>query len=176
MQTTVDVFVYGTLRTGEGLSGWLQGKQRTLATTRGNLYFARYHTGFPLARLNEDGTIIGELIEGVPYDEFLRCADMEEAAGYLTMSVPVDVEDRGRVHAYAFHYPGPVGAKIVTGDWFDQRATATGADVFNEAEERMVVLRRTFGDNSVKIERHIHRQEAAGKYTTDLADAMLDLL
>lgn len=86
----VPVFVYGTLRDGGRLhSGYSEGivKIRHEATTSGMIYFPG-HFGFPGARFDHEGTIIGDLL-WYPLEarSLVRVIGMELSAGYSLVVV-----------------------------------------------------------------------------------------
>ena len=121
------VFVYGTLRVGEGNYRWCAdgiATDKTLqgARTEGDLYFVGGRTGsYPVANVFGSGTIVGDLLwfdsESMEYRDM---CEMEFGARYVPVTRPVAHSSHtGWLHALVWHYPyyENCGAKIPHGDW-----------------------------------------------------------
>lgn len=121
MGDLIPVFVYGTLRVGHGNHSWAIEAVRhyvTDVTAEGAIYFVGPYGGYPVAKFDEPGTILGDILwmdAGHPtYREVVR---MEIGAGYELRTVAVST-DEGEVKCQAFHYiRRPGGPQIPSGDW-----------------------------------------------------------
>lgn len=119
----VPVFVYGTLRYGEGNFHWCADAVKAVekdCTASGAIYFA--WTGkstYPVARFDERGTILGDILWFDRYDPLYdRVVEMEQGAGYISVPVKVTAPDGAVYVCDAFHYcRTPQGEKITSGDW-----------------------------------------------------------
>lgn len=118
----IDLFVYGTLRTGQPLADWLESSTlwKRPAYIKGTLY-PIYSGAYPVAFLDEDGLIFGEIRTCAMTDSFIQCVMMEQGAGYVPLEVPVldkDGKDTEKL-CVAFHFPHrkPGTARITSGDW-----------------------------------------------------------
>jgi len=120
---TVAMFVYGTLRPGHGNYRWAArgvDESRTVRDVRigGDLYFVHGSGGYPVAKLDGEGEIVGDVVffyeDSPEYHDVYR---MEDGAGYdLIQVVPEDWDSD--VPVYAWHYRGePRGKQIRSGDW-----------------------------------------------------------
>lgn len=124
----IPLFVYGTLRDGGRLHyGYAEGirKIRHEAQANGVLYFPG-HRGFPGARFDEDGTMIGDLlwypIEAETFHSVIR---MELGAGYSLVAVqatynrPTGRPHRKVIEALAFQHDhsGPHYERVPGNDW-----------------------------------------------------------
>jgi gamma-glutamylcyclotransferase (GGCT)/AIG2-like uncharacterized protein YtfP len=127
----VAMFVYGTLRPGQwNHSG--DGEVRPPmegCTIEGRIYFVWDNSGYPVAKLDEEGRIIGDVLflddESSEYESIVR---MERGAGYEPRDVAVRIEDEdGTVRefgAVAWHYiDKPRGELIRSGDWHREYLT-----------------------------------------------------
>lgn len=119
----VPVFVYGTLRIGEGNWLWARSAVRHEVSdvrASGRLYFVSGQWGFPVAKLDEAGIIVGDVLWFDPahpaYDDVM---EMEIGAGYECREIEVTTsDDSERIDCIAFHYQGlPRGELIKDGDW-----------------------------------------------------------
>lgn len=122
MTDTIDLFVYGTLRTGQPLSSWLDGCTvwTEPACIEGRLYPA-HSRQYPVAKLSEPGLIHGEIRVCETGPQLDTCIDMEIRSGYVAQEVTVLTElgdETGRT-ALAFHYlyRPPTSICISSGDW-----------------------------------------------------------
>jgi gamma-glutamylcyclotransferase (GGCT)/AIG2-like uncharacterized protein YtfP len=129
----IKAFVYGTLRVGEYNYKWTSGDivdEILNVTTTGGIYFVSPHGGYPVAKLDEPGTIIGDILV-YPEDshDWDRIYSMESGAGYVLCPIVVTTQDGEKIQAVAWHYKGvPMGPKIPDGDW----ARAASADFLSE--------------------------------------------
>lgn len=118
----IPVFVYGTLRIGEGNYLWAREAVRHETpdvTTKGRIYFVRSRITFPVAKFERDGTIKGDLLWFDPeHPVFSEVVDMEVGAGYVVQEIEVE-DTRGDTHeALGFQYlMEPQGDWIQNGDW-----------------------------------------------------------
>lgn len=118
----VPVFVYGTLRYGEGNYSWCQDAVRYVlrnCATEGRIYWVYGTQGYPVAKLDEDGKIKGDILwfekDHPDYRDVVR---MELGAGYEIRNVRVECEGGEHRDCLAFHYIGkPNGRLISSGDW-----------------------------------------------------------
>lgn len=116
------IFVYGTLRTGESLSGCLPATApRKLARARGRLHYAAGSSGIPvmLPPLTCDDWVLGELVE---VDQFSRSASnvtaMELEAGYNAEWYRVHTNDGETVDALVYVWRhDDYGSLIPSGDY-----------------------------------------------------------
>lgn len=120
----IPVFVYGTLRVGQGNFRWAQEAVRHVllnCTTKGRIYFVHGRRGFPVAKLDEEGTILGDVLWFDPqHPDFDGVVSMELGAGYEMKDVTVTTED-GELEACAFHYIwDDMGEWIRSGDWVSE--------------------------------------------------------
>lgn len=122
------VFVYGTLRPGE------YNYDRTIkdavrwciqpAEVRGRLYHVLGSNDqrpiYPVAKLDEEGTIKGVLLGLDPnHPGVQHMISMELGAGYVAMATSVRYGSRVQ-DAAVFHYDGTrLGGLITSGDWAD---------------------------------------------------------
>lgn len=117
----LNLFVYGTLRTGQPLAGWLTSitSETTPGYIKGKLYPT--HRGFPIADTTEEGIIVGEVKRCKVSMQLLACIDMEKAAGYELVSVPLLNEfgqyQKQKVATFHFPYRKPIQKHIESGDW-----------------------------------------------------------
>lgn len=115
-------FVYGTLRSGQGNYHWCQAavRRETLnVRANGRLYFVSGHTGYPVAKLDENGIILGDVLWFDPvHPDFDAVVQMETGAGYECRDIEVLTEESERIDCMAFHYIWtPRGELIPDGDW-----------------------------------------------------------
>ena len=118
----VPVFVYGTLRFGEGNYAWCQNAVRYVlrdCRANGRIYFVFRQRGFPVAKLDEDGEIVGDILWFDPtHPDYEAVVRMELNAGYEMVSITVRCEGGEHRDAFGFHYTGkPEGCLIPDGDW-----------------------------------------------------------
>lgn len=119
------MFVYGTLRPGHGNYTMLEGavlSDMKEGTTKGRLYHVHGGTDawpiYPVARFDEEGTIVGALLEVDASNRHVMAVQrMELGAGYLAQTVEVTTTDGEKVQALAWHYPHTTGPRIESGDW-----------------------------------------------------------
>lgn len=120
------IFVYGTLRVGGHLEGWLPERlPREPATVTGfALHYAPHH-GFPyLVKTGDDRDLVYGEIVTVPADDAeavsaaLSVSAMERSAGYEVEGVTAILKSGCEVLADAFVWPWPHrGERIESGDW-----------------------------------------------------------
>lgn len=129
----IKAFVYGTLRIGQYNYEWSSGDvvdEIANVTTTGDLYFVDpYGRGYPVAKLDGSGTIIGDvLVYPDDSDDWAKVYYMESHAGYELREIVVDTP-AGPLGAVAWHYVHrPVGPKIEDGDW----CRAAGQKILSE--------------------------------------------
>lgn len=120
------VFVYGTLRVGQGNYGWCAGGVfvgRTIqdAVTQGDLYFVAGPNSFPVADAYGEGCITGDVLYFDPESEhYEQMCEMEMGAGYVPVVVEVAHPDYpGVIKALMWHYNRPLLGRIQIphGDW-----------------------------------------------------------
>lgn len=115
----VPVFVYGTLRVGEGNYSWCADavvEVREDCTTQGRIY----DHGYPVAKFDEQGTIKGDVLWFDPtHRAYERVCRMEFGAGYGMVEIKAEDSETGEViPCWGFHYMHmPRGALIESGDW-----------------------------------------------------------
>jgi gamma-glutamylcyclotransferase (GGCT)/AIG2-like uncharacterized protein YtfP len=116
-------FVYGSLRPGdynhERVGGSTDARP---ATTKGQLYDSGH--GYPLAKLDEEGTIVGDVVYFGP-EAWKDIVDMEEGAGYVMQEVTVTfTDDDSSATIPAWHYERDIEPDwqdpVSSGDWFDR--------------------------------------------------------
>lgn len=118
----INAFVYGTLRVGEHNYGWASGDvidEIVNVTTTGGIYFVSSDGGYPVAKLDEPGTIIGDVLV-YPEDsrDWSLICQMEEGAGYELREIEVTLVNGLTMPAVAWHYKRePWGSRIEDGDW-----------------------------------------------------------
>lgn len=113
-------FVYGTLRPGdynhERVGGSTDARR---ATASGRLYCVFPSGGYPGAKFQEEGTIVGDVVY-FGHKRWPFIMDMETGAGYSLVEIPVTYEDGSVETMRAFQYDRqPDGPWIESGDWFD---------------------------------------------------------
>lgn len=118
-----DLFVYGTLRTGEPLHGWLEPHilNKRDAIING-LLFEFGNGSFPVALLGRTGMIRGEVFTLYMCNEVSECINMEVSAGYeprVVKTYHLDGTQAEDAVAFHFGYPHLLGERIPSGDWFD---------------------------------------------------------
>jgi gamma-glutamylcyclotransferase (GGCT)/AIG2-like uncharacterized protein YtfP len=117
----IPIFVYGTLRVGHSNYGWCSHAVKrylTGATASGRIYFVRDDIGYPVAKFDEKGIIVGDILWFDPkIRETETVIDMERRAGY-SMN-PIKAAHEGVYYeCFGFHYQGDdFGKRIVSGDW-----------------------------------------------------------
>lgn len=121
------LFVYGTLQPGCGnyerfLEGGVLRFSRGV-TVEGRVYFAFPNGGYPVAKLDEEGTIKGTLVVmDAGYEGLHAAIEMEEGAGYVCKQVTATMPDGSTKNVFAFHYAfDPRGDLIEHGDWEEER-------------------------------------------------------
>lgn len=118
---TLDLFAYGTLRTGEPLHNWIEPDiiERRDATING-LLFEFSNGSYPVAVLGKTGVIHGEVFR-LPYTyEVISCIQMEINAGYeprMVMTYDANSDPAGEAVVFHFPYRDLVGERIPSGDW-----------------------------------------------------------
>jgi gamma-glutamylcyclotransferase (GGCT)/AIG2-like uncharacterized protein YtfP len=118
----IPVFVYGTLRVGQYNFGVVRKAVRDIAENciaSGSIYFYGGRRGYPIAKFDEVGDILGDVLWCDPshpgYDRMMR---MELGAGYESREISVRKPDGDVIECIAFHYIGtPKGEWIQSGDW-----------------------------------------------------------
>lgn len=131
-ENAVELFVYGTLRTGQPLENWLEPctVEKTMGVcVRGRIY-PSYNRHYPVAFLDESGLIHGEVRTCSLSEPFYATVKMEMRAGYKLQRVPLlDKEGSfmGR-RVMAFHFLGrhPTKNCIPSGDWVKYEETRYG--------------------------------------------------
>ncbi len=126
---TMNLFMYGTLRVGhwnhpmlsEGvISSYMN------VTTEGKLYYAKYRdmqAGFPCARFDHDGIIVGDLlVVDAEHEGVQDTHRMEIGAGYVPRDIVINLEDGTPMPAVGWQWKREeLGKHIVTGDWERER-------------------------------------------------------
>lgn len=118
----VPVFVYGTLRLGHNNFSWAQDAvvyALTDCTAEGTIYFVSPGGGYPVAKFDEVGTIIGDVLWFDPkHPEYNAVVQMEINAGYELRSITITHPDGTKMQCLTFHYlRKPGGPRIEDGDW-----------------------------------------------------------
>ncbi len=115
----IPMFVYGTLRPGRYNAWYSAERIDRNCTTNGQIFFVSELGGFPVAKLDAEGTIIGDVIwleEGG--EDHVSIDRMERGAGYEMRSIQVCTPEGRTFEAYAWHYKyEPMGPLIEDGDW-----------------------------------------------------------
>ncbi len=116
------VFVYGTLRIGEWNYRWAQPAIRSeLAdcVAEGSIYFVMPDGGYPVAKLDEAGEIIGDVLWfDTSHPEYHSVVEMEIGAGYTMREITVLTPDDEKLVVVSFHFiHTPRGDLIASGDW-----------------------------------------------------------
>lgn len=125
----VPMFVYGTLRPNtirsrdgsESSWGW-NGTDKVIrnVTINGNLWYISGEGSFPVAKLDTDGTIIGDVIM---YDRtsglYHHVCDVEYGAGYDMIEVEATLSDGSTQMVMAWHWEGNVSKRrpVPGNDW-----------------------------------------------------------
>ena len=125
MADLVPMFVYGTLRPGSYNAWYASDRVDRDCTVNGRIYFVSREGGYPVAKLDEEGTIHGDVIwlEDDSDDYAAICA-MEEGAGYTSRWVEVVDSEGQSYEAWAWHYDyEPGGRWIESGDWRREHAS-----------------------------------------------------
>lgn len=121
----VPVFVYGTLRVDQYNYDWCKRAVRHSVIdckAKGNLYWVHDKSGYPVAKFDEDGEIIGDVLYFDPtsktYDDVVS---MELGAGYEVREIEVRTPEGETLECIAFHYVDrPRGEWIKSGDWVSE--------------------------------------------------------
>lgn len=118
----VAVFVYGTLRYGEGNYSWCQEAVRYVlrdCKVDGRIYWVYDTQGYPVAKLDEDGKIVGDILWFErDHPIYRNVVSMEIRAGYEIRNIRVECEGGEHRDCIAFHYTNkPTGRLIKSGDW-----------------------------------------------------------
>lgn len=121
-EDAVPVFVYGTLRYGEGNYQWCSDAVVAVLRdchTDGRIYWVSGRSGYPVAKLDEEGEIIGDILWFDPsHRAYHDVVAMEIGAGYEVRKVSVRCQGGELREASAFHYVrAPRGHLIPSGDW-----------------------------------------------------------
>lgn len=118
-------FVYGTLR----VDGWNFGIADSgcvafveNCTARGRVYFVSRDRGYPVAKFDEEGTIVGDLLVlDRESRSYRHIALMEEGAGYELRKISVTLPDGQEIEAEAWHFIyRPAGYLIESGNWLKE--------------------------------------------------------
>lgn len=118
----VPIFVYGTLRMGYDNYQWASNAVKFAVPdciTNGRIYFLDRTRGYPVAKFDEEGQIVGDVLFFDPtHTEYKVVVRMEEGAGYLMREI-VAVDEFGTTYdCFGFHYRYvPRGDFIASGDW-----------------------------------------------------------
>lgn len=126
MTPLIPLFAYGTLRADQGNYSWTSDcviRTDLNCTTTGRIYFVSTRMGYPVAKLDEDGTIFGDVLWCDPdhksYDDIMR---MELGAGYEVREIDAYTTECNLIECIAFHYRyDPWGDLIASGDWVKER-------------------------------------------------------
>lgn len=118
----IPVFVYGTLRVGQYNFGVVRKAVRNIAENckaNGSIYFFGGRRGYPIAKFDEDGEILGDVLWCDPsHPGYDRMMQMELGAGYESREIEVRNPDGEVIECIAFQYLGtPKGEWIQSGDW-----------------------------------------------------------
>jgi len=118
------LFVYGTLRVGEGNYPLLRGaveRYEEDATIQGDLFFVSGPGSYPVADLDGKETITGDVLWVHPKHEGVQRADaMERGAGYEVREVKATLPGGETILVTAYHYLNRWdrrGEQIKDGDW-----------------------------------------------------------
>lgn len=120
------IFLYGTLRAGEGLSHLIpKGHTRSAASVPGRLYYSPNTTAYPvlLPALDKDDRVQGEVVfVDLESKAIAYVVLMELQSGYSATWCVLDVPGMGSVNALTFTWhPGDGrGQRIVSGDWSER--------------------------------------------------------
>lgn len=116
------VFVYGTLRRGEGnYNIWKDAVLDVVTgcTVQGLIGYPGRHYGYPCVDFDGEGTVIGDLITVDADHESVEWVHrMERGAGYTMRPVQVTLPSGEVVEAIGYHWERQVHSPIVSGDWF----------------------------------------------------------
>lgn len=118
----IPVFVYGTLRVGHGNFTWAADAVVYVlpdCTAEGRIYFVHHGGGYPVAKFDEVGTILGDILWFDPkHPEYESVVSMEIGAGYELRQVSVTTPEGDTMDCQTFHYRHkPGGPRIEDGDW-----------------------------------------------------------
>lgn len=118
----VPVFVYGTLRVGHGNFSWASDAVVYAlidCTAEGRIYFVTQDRGYPVAKFDETGTILGDVLWFDPkHPDYESVVQMEVNAGYELRPISVKTPQDGSMECQTFHYVHrPRGQRIMDGDW-----------------------------------------------------------
>lgn len=130
--STRRIFVYGTLRPGEG-NYWIESAVEDLeerCTARGTMRFVFHTGGYPVVDFDlTEHTIVGTLLWMDDETRHFRdMMEMELGAGYQEREIEVTRADGSKVTATAFHYPRieRCGELVPFQDWKRRRDLARG--------------------------------------------------
>lgn len=120
----IPVFVYGTLRVGEGNYQWASAcvvAATENVRTEGQLFFVRGPLSYPVAKFDMVGEIHGDVLWCDPsVREYREMVEMEVGAGYELRSIEVfDPNEDTDIQVFGFHYLRDVSdrIRIPHGDW-----------------------------------------------------------
>lgn len=120
------LFVYGTLRAGEGLSHLLPAQQtRYAASVAGRLHYSPHTYGYPVllpAQVEADRVQGDLLMVDLEDPDITYVMLMEIQSGYSATWAKVDLDAGGYMHALTFtwHPADGAGPRIESGDWSDR--------------------------------------------------------
>lgn len=111
-------FFYGTLRVGAYNARYDAKRIDRNCIAQGRIYFVQDSHGYPVAKFDEEGEIVGDVVWLDPEgDDYFSICQMEKNAGYEIRNILVQ---KGPVvtRVQAWHYIGkPRGKLIESGDW-----------------------------------------------------------
>lgn len=112
------LFTYGTLRPGCHAFGLFEGKAELvgLTTLPGHSIYST--GGFPGMKVDETGTVIGNLMKVTDASVFSRLDQYEGYPSLFDRKVVETVD--GPAWAYTFQHPVREEQKIVSGDWLNR--------------------------------------------------------
>lgn len=118
MAGLIGMFVYGTLRPGAYNAWYNAARVDRNCVAQGRIYFVQGSYGYPVAKFDEEGEIVGDVLWLDPEgDDYFSICQMEQGAGYEIRNILVQ---KGSVvtRVQAWHYIGnPRGKLIESGDW-----------------------------------------------------------
>lgn len=123
MEDRIPMFVYGTLRPhGRGSQSWGYTDEpiNRHATISGKMWFSYGDHGYPVVKVDQEGTIVGDIIYYDPTSAiYHHVCDVETGAGYKIVEAKATCLDGSEETVMVWHYKRDTRrlTPIPSGDW-----------------------------------------------------------